>query len=38
VPVLGGRDPAAYLAPGFRLAREWKLDGYQIVLLYAKSG
>ena len=23
---------------GFRLAREWKLDGYQIVLLYTKSG
>jgi mannosyltransferase len=38
VPVLGGRDPAAYLAPGFRLAHEWKLDGYQIVLLYTKSG
>jgi mannosyltransferase len=38
VPALGGQDPAAYLAPGFRLAREWKLDGYQIVLLYTKSG
>ncbi len=38
VPVLGGRDPAGYLAPGFRLSREWKLDGYQIVLLYTKSG
>jgi mannosyltransferase len=38
VPVLGGRDPAAYLAPGFRLTHEWKLDGYQVVLLYTKSG
>jgi mannosyltransferase len=36
VPV-PGQDPAAYLAPGFRLAHEWKLRGYQPVLLYTKA-
>lgn len=33
----GSRNPAAYLAPGFRLAHEWKVDGYQVVLLYSKA-
>jgi mannosyltransferase len=33
-----GRSPAGYIAPGFRLAREWKLRGYQVVLLYTKTG
>jgi hypothetical protein len=33
----GGRNPAAYLAPGFRLAHEWKADGYPVVLLYTKA-
>jgi mannosyltransferase len=32
------RDPAGYLAPGFRLAHEWNLGGGQPVLLYTKSG
>ena len=34
---LTGRNPAAYLAPRFRLAHEWKLRGYQPVLLYTKT-
>jgi mannosyltransferase len=33
-----GRNPAGYLAPGFRLAHEWNLRGYQTVLLYTKTG
>jgi mannosyltransferase len=37
VPVTNGQNPAAYLAPGFRLAHEWKLRGYQVVLLYTKG-
>jgi mannosyltransferase len=32
-----GQNPAAYLAPGFRLAHEWKLRGYQAVLLYVHA-
>jgi mannosyltransferase len=38
VPVTGGQNPAAYLGPGFRLTREWKLRGYQPVLLYTRTG
>jgi hypothetical protein len=38
VPVTGGQNPAAYLAPGFRLTHEWKLRGYQPVLLYTRTG
>jgi mannosyltransferase len=38
VPMRGGGNPAAYLAPGFRLAHEWKLGGYQVVLLYTNPG
>ena len=34
---LPGKGPAAYLAPGFRLAHEWKLRGYQAVLLYTRT-
>jgi mannosyltransferase len=34
---LPGKNPAPYLAPGFRLAHEWKLGGYQTVLLYTKT-
>jgi len=33
-----GRTPAGYLAPGFRLAHQWNLRGYQTVLLYTKTG
>lgn len=33
---LAGQDPAAYLAPGFRLAHEWNLPG-QPVLLYTRT-
>ena len=36
VPV-PGRSPGAYLAPGFRLTHEWKLRGYQAVLLYTRT-
>jgi mannosyltransferase len=32
-----GGDPAAYLAPGFRLAHEWRLRGYQTIWLYTKA-
>jgi mannosyltransferase len=32
-----GTNPAPYLAPGFRLAHEWKLRGYQPVLLYTRT-
>jgi mannosyltransferase len=32
-----GQNPAAYLAPGFRLAHEWNLRGYQAVLLYVRA-
>ena len=35
VPV-PGQNPAVYIASGFRLAHEWKLRGYQPVLLYTK--
>ncbi len=35
VPV-PGQNPAAYLAPGFRLAHEWNLPGQQ-VLLYTRT-
>jgi len=38
VPMRGSGNPAAYLAPGFRLAHEWKVDGYQVVLLYTNPG
>jgi hypothetical protein len=38
VPVTGGQNPAAYLAPGFRLTHERKLRGYQPVLLYTRTG
>jgi mannosyltransferase len=38
VPERGGGNPASYLAPGFRLAHQWKLDGNQPVLLYVKAG
>jgi mannosyltransferase len=34
---LPGQNPAAYLAPGFRLAHEWNLPGQQ-VLLYTRTG
>ena len=37
VPVTDGQNPAAYLAAGFKLAHEWKLRGYQPVLLYTKT-
>jgi mannosyltransferase len=37
VPQPGGRNPAGYLAPGFRLAGRWDLAG-QTVLLYVKAG
>lgn len=37
VPMRGDRSPAAYLAPGFRFAHEWKVDGYQPVLLYTMA-
>jgi mannosyltransferase len=37
VPIRGSHNPAGYLAPGFRLAREWKVHGYQVVLLYTKA-
>jgi len=33
-----GRSPAGYLAPGFRLAHEWNLRGYQPVLLFTRTG
>jgi mannosyltransferase len=32
-----GGDPAAYLAPGFRLAHEWTLRGYLTIWLYTKA-
>jgi mannosyltransferase len=38
IPVRGDRNPASYLAPGFRLTREWDLGGYQPVLLYTRAG
>jgi hypothetical protein len=38
VQMRGDRNAAAYLAPGFRLAHEWKVDGYLVVWLYAKPG
>jgi len=34
---LAGQNPAAYLAPGFRLAHQWNLPGQQ-VLLYTRTG
>jgi mannosyltransferase len=36
VPALGGQNPAAYLAPGFRPSREWNVGG-SIVWLYTKG-
>jgi hypothetical protein len=38
VPMRGSGNPVAYLAPGFRLAHEWKVGGYQVVLLYTNPG
>ena len=32
-----GGDPAAYLAPGFRLAHEWTLGGYTKIWLFTKA-
>lgn len=37
VPIKGSRNPAEYLAPGFRLAHTWELGGFQPVLLYIKA-
>jgi mannosyltransferase len=33
-----GQKPAGYVAPGFRLAHQWNLRGYQPVLLFTKPG
>jgi hypothetical protein len=32
-----GDDPAAYMAPGFRLAHQWLLRGYLRVWLYTSE-
>lgn len=37
VPIKGSRNPAEYLAPGFRLAHTWELGGFQPVLLYTRA-
>jgi mannosyltransferase len=38
IPMSNSKNPARYLAPGFRLAGRWKLPGDQTVLLYTRTG
>jgi mannosyltransferase len=38
IPMSNSKNPARYLAPGFRLAHRWELPGHQTVLLYTRTG
>jgi mannosyltransferase len=38
IPMSNSKNPARYLAPGFRLVHRWELPGHQTVLLYTRTG